>query len=135
MGGADATSVADLHRVRGVSLVGAARGLSDHVCGSCCSCCDWFVRGDFAARRVSSRFGDGGVWGPAPAMPPGPDGIETPQVWDDINGVLPPDLFAAGEGRVPAWLPQIGVYEKVDLAQAWAENGRAPTSLCWVDAD
>ena len=54
--------------------------------------------------------------------------------WDDISGQeLDPAMMMAARRDEIAYFKEIGVYEKVDIAEAWRETGKAPIAVRWVD--
>ena len=53
---------------------------------------------------------------------------------DDVTGQrLDPRLMRIARKEEIAYFKQMGVYEKVDISEAWAETGKAPIAVRWVD--
>ena len=56
------------------------------------------------------------------------------EAWDDISGQrLDPKLMVQARREEIAYFRQMGVYEKVDIAESWRETGKAPIAVRWVD--
>ena len=54
--------------------------------------------------------------------------------FDDVSGQkLDPSLMIKARREEIKYFKSMGVYDKVDLAEAWAETGRAPIAVRWVD--
>ena len=53
---------------------------------------------------------------------------------DDITGdALDPKLMARARKEEMAYFRQMGVYDKVDINEAWNVTGKAPIAVRWVD--
>ena len=53
---------------------------------------------------------------------------------DDVTGQqLDPRLMVQARKDEIQYFRQMGVYEKVDVAEAWAQTGKAPIAVRWVD--
>ena len=53
---------------------------------------------------------------------------------DDVSGQrLDPGLMIKARREEIEYFKSMGVYEKVDVAEAWAETGKAPIAVRWVD--
>ena len=53
---------------------------------------------------------------------------------DDVSGQqLDPKLVMAARRDEIAYFRDMGVYEKVDMAECWRETGKAPIAVRWVD--
>ena len=53
---------------------------------------------------------------------------------DDVTGQeLEPALMMQARRDEIQYFRDMGVYEKVDIAEAWAETGKAPIAVRWVD--
>jgi hypothetical protein len=53
---------------------------------------------------------------------------------DDVTGQrLDPTLMRIARKDEIAYFKEMGVYEKVDIAEAWRETGKAPIAVRWVD--
>ena len=53
---------------------------------------------------------------------------------DDVTGQeLDPKMMIAARRDEIAYFRDMGVYEKVDIAEAWTETGKAPIAVRWVD--
>ena len=56
------------------------------------------------------------------------------EAWDDVSGqALDPQLMMKARRDEIAYFKEMGVYEKVDIAEAWRETGKAPIAVRWVD--
>ena len=54
--------------------------------------------------------------------------------WDDISGQqLEPKLMVAARKEEIKYFREMGVYDKVDVSEAWTETGNAPIAVRWVD--
>ena len=54
--------------------------------------------------------------------------------WDDISGQqLEPKLMVAARKEEIKYLREMGVYDKVDVSEAWTETGKASIAMRWVD--
>ena len=62
------------------------------------------------------------------------EGTEGLRAWDDLSGQeLDPKLMMAARREEISYFKEMGVYEKVDIAESWKETGRAPIAVRWVD--
>ena len=53
---------------------------------------------------------------------------------DDVSGqVLDPKLMVAARRDELAYFREMGVYDKVDVAECWKETGKPPIGVRWVD--
>ena len=53
---------------------------------------------------------------------------------DDVTGKeLDPELMRKARRDEIAYSREMGVYEKVDIAESWKETGRAPIAVRWID--
>ena len=54
--------------------------------------------------------------------------------WDDVSGQeLDPQLMKAARRDENKYFREMGVYDKVDIAEAWKATGKAPIAVRWVD--
>ena len=54
--------------------------------------------------------------------------------WDDVSGQeLDPKLMKAARREEIKYFKEMGVYDKVDIAEAWKATGKAPIAVRWVD--
>ena len=54
--------------------------------------------------------------------------------FDDVSGqALNPALMLAARRDEMKYFRDMGVYEKVDVAESWSETGKAPIAVRWVD--
>ena len=54
--------------------------------------------------------------------------------FDDVSGQeLKPELMVKARREEIAYFRETGVYEKVDLAEAWQATGKGPIAVRWVD--
>ena len=54
--------------------------------------------------------------------------------FDDVSGQeLKPELMVKARREEIAYFREMGVYEKVDLAEAWQATGKGPIAVRWVD--
>ena len=54
--------------------------------------------------------------------------------FDDVSGQeLKPELMVKARREEIAYFREMGVYEKVDLAEAWQAIGKGPIAVRWVD--
>ena len=53
---------------------------------------------------------------------------------DDVTGQrLSPELMRAARKDEIEYFKKMGVYEKVDISEAWQHTGKAPIAVRWVD--
>ena len=54
--------------------------------------------------------------------------------FDDVSGQeLQPELIVKARREEIAYFRDMGVYEKMDINEAWSETGKAPIAVRWVD--
>ena len=54
--------------------------------------------------------------------------------FDDLSGQqLEPSLMIKARADEIAYFRELGVYEKVNVSECWAETGKAPIAVRWVD--
>ena len=53
---------------------------------------------------------------------------------DDVSGqVLDPSMMIKARRDEIKYFKEMGVYEKVDISESWAQTGKAPIAVPWVD--
>ena len=61
-------------------------------------------------------------------------GHEGMVAFDDVSGQeLKPEMMVKARREEIAYFKDMGVYEKVDINEAWSETGKAPIAVRWVD--
>ena len=54
--------------------------------------------------------------------------------FDDVSGQqLEPSMMMKARADGIAYFREMGVYEKVNVSECWAETGKAPIAVWWVD--
>ena len=61
------------------------------------------------------------------------EGGQSLTAWDDISGQqLETKLMVAARKEEIKYFQEMGVYDKVDVSEAWTETGKAPIAVRWV---
>ena len=63
-------------------------------------------------------------------------GTEGLVAWDDLTGdIFDPKLMVKARKEEIEYFGEMGVYEKVNIDEAWKETGKAPIAVRWVDVN